>query len=391
MTTDPSASHSDAPLLGPLYGIRAVELGGIGPAPFCGMLLADLGAEVVRVDRPAEAGLPNPMPVLHRNRRSIAVDLKRPEGAELIRRLAGEADIAFEGFRPGVAERLGLGPEELLARNPQLVYGRMTGWGQTGPLAHEAGHDINYLALSGALHAIGAAEQPAVPLNLVADFGGGGMLLALGLLSAVINARSTGRGQVVDAAMADGTATLLALTYGLLNQGLWRDERASNLLDGGAPFYGVYRSRDHRYVSVGALEPQFYANLLDVLGLADDSDFAAQNNRAKWPVMKAKLAAAFATRTRDEWAATFTGHQACVAPVLSLREAPKHPHHLARGTYRTDAHGAVVPAPAPRFSGTPAADPEPAPVIGADTERILSSLGIEPQRLRSLRELGVIG
>ncbi|ALC18716.1 CaiB/BaiF CoA transferase family protein [Streptomyces pristinaespiralis] len=375
---------------GPLAGVRVIELGGIGPGPFCGMLLADLGAEVIRIDRPAEAGRPNSMPVLHRNRLSITVDLKSREGIEVIRTLAGTSDVAFEGFRPGVAERLGLGPDDLIARNPRLVYGRMTGWGQDGPLAQDPGHDINYIALSGALHSIGTPETPVVPLNLIGDFGGGGMLLALGILSAVISARTTGRGQVVDAAMTDGSATLLAMMYGFIASDMWTDERASNFLDGGAPYYGVYRCSDGRHLSVGPVEPQFYANLLRVLGIADDPDFAGQNDRAKWPVMKQKLTDLFATRTRDEWAKEFEGQEACVAPVLSLLEAPQHPHNLARGTYRTGAHGGVEPAPSPRFSGTPTPEPSPAPPVGAHTDQVLTEAGLTADHLAALRANGIV-
>ncbi|WP_151772103.1 CaiB/BaiF CoA transferase family protein [Streptomyces abyssomicinicus] len=378
------------PAPGPLAGVRIIELGGIGPGPFCGMLLADLGAEVVRVDRPARAGQPNDMPVLHRNRRSVTVDLKHPDGAEVVRVLAARADAVFEGFRPGVAERLGLGPDDLTAHNPRLVYGRMTGWGQHGPLADRAGHDINYISLTGALHAVGPSEAPVVPLNLVGDFGGGGMLLALGILSAVISARTTGRGQVVDAAMTDGSAALLAMTFGYLARGEWQDRRASNMLDGGAPYYGVYGTADGKHMSVGPIEPQFYAEMLDVLGLTGDPDFAGQNDRARWPVMRDRLTALFATRTRDEWAEEFEGRDACVAPVLSLLEAPLHPHNTARGTYLDSAHGVPEPAPAPRFSGTPAAAPAPAPVIGAHTGQVLAEAGLPEDRIARLRALGAV-
>ncbi|MFF0051086.1 CaiB/BaiF CoA transferase family protein [Streptomyces sp. NPDC005498] len=370
---------------GPLAGVRVIELGGIGPGPFGGMLLADLGAEVIRIDRPVEAGRPNAMPVLHRNRRSITVDLKSPEGIELVRTLTDTADVVYEGFRPGVAERLGLGPDDLLARNPRLVYGRMTGWGQDGPLASEPGHDINYIALSGALHAIGTPETPVVPLNLIGDFGGGGMLLAFGILAAVISARTTGRGQVVDAAMTDGSATLLAMMYGFLASGTWTDERACNMLDGGAPYYGVYRTADGQHMAVGPVEPQFYANMLRVLGLTDDPDFAGQNDRTKWPVMKHKLTDLFATRTREEWAKEFEGQQACVTPVLSLLEAPQHPHNVARGTYRAGAHGGFEPAPSPRFSGTPAPEVAPAPVVGIHTDEVLTA-----DHITDLRNQGIV-
>jgi len=377
---------------GPLAGVRVLELGGIGPGPFCGMLLGDLGAEVVRVEQPAEAGKPTLHPVLHRNRRSVAIDLKQPEGAAAALALVERMDVLIEGFRPGVTERLGLGPEQCLARNPALVYGRMTGWGQQGPLAQEPGHDINYIALAGALHAIGpAGGDPVPPLNLVGDFGGGGMLLALGVLGALLHARGSGQGQVVDAAMADGTALLLAMTYGLLGQGLWQDRPAANLLDGAAPFYRSYRCADGRHVAVGAIEPQFYAALLRVLELTGDPDFAAQHDPAAWPVMAERLTALFATRERDAWAEAFAGQGACVTPVLSLTEAPAHPHHRARGTYRRAEDGSVEPAPAPRFSATPTAEPTAAPVAGADTRAVLSGGVLSEQQVDALFERGVLG
>ena len=377
---------------GPLAGIRVVELGGLGPGPFCGMLLGDLGAEVIRVDRPAQNGQRTRHPVLHRGRKSVTVDLKHPDGAATVLALIGTADAVIEGFRPGAVERLGLGPEECLAARPSLVYGRMTGWGQDGPLALEPGHDINYIALSGALHAIApAGGDPVPPINLVGDFGGGGMLLALGLVSALLHARATGRGQVVDAAMTDGTALLLAMTYGFLSQGVWEDRPGVNLLDGGAPFYGVYRCSDGRHVALGAIEPQFYAQLLRVLGLAGDPDFARQQNRGAWPAMRVRLAEIFAGRTRDAWAASFEGQGACVTPVLSLGEAAEHPHNTARGTYRRGPHGGHEPAPAPRFGATPAGTPDAAPVIGADTTEVLSGAGFDDRFIEALREKGIIG
>jgi len=376
---------------GPLDGVRVLELGGIGPGPFCGMLLADLGASVVRVERPADAGRPSQHPWLHRNRRSIAVDLKRPEGVTALLALVERSDALIEGFRPGVAERLGLGPEPCLARNPGLVYGRMTGWGQDGPLAQEPGHDINYIALAGALHAIAPeGGDPVPPLNLVGDFGGGGMLLALGLLAALLNSRATGQGQVVDAAMTDGTALLLAMTYGFLAHGRWQDRPASNLLDGGAPFYTVYRCADDRHVSVGSIEPQFYASLLRVLGLSEDPLFARQFDRAAWPAMRDRLAGLFRSRERDEWAARFDGQGACVTPVLSLTEAPEHPHNAARGTYLPGPGGGIQPAPAPRFSGTPAATPVEAPLAGADTRAVLRDCGLPDEQLTDLFARGVL-
>jgi alpha-methylacyl-CoA racemase len=371
---------------GPLAGVRVVELGGIGPGPFCGMVLGDLGAEVIRVDRPAEAGRPAPFPVLHRNRRSIAVDLKDPAGARAVLSIVDTSDALIEGFRPGVAERMGLGPQPCLERNPRLVYGRITGWGQDGPMGQDPGHDINYIGLTGALHGIGpAGGDPVVPVNLVGDFGGGGMLMAVGILSALVAARTSGRGQVVDAAMVDGSALLLAMTYGFLNQGIWIDERGVNLIDGGAPFYGVYRCSDGRYVAIGALEPQFYAALVRVLELADDPDFAAQHDRTRWPAMKRRLTDLFAGRSRDEWARVFEGQGACVTPVLSLTEAASHPHNVARGVYLDGP----VPAPAPRFGGTPWADPAPAPLVGADTREVLSAAGVT--NLDDLYARGVLG
>ncbi|HEX6725363.1 MAG TPA: CaiB/BaiF CoA-transferase family protein [Gaiella sp.] len=377
---------------GPLSGLRVVELGGIGPVPLCGMVVSDLGAEVVRVDRPADAGREPLVPTLHRGRRSLAIDLKAPEGADLVLRLVDRCDALIEGFRPGVLERLGLGPEICLARNPRLVYGRMTGWGQDGPLAQEAGHDVNYIALAGALGAIGPAEgDPVVPLNLIADMGGGGMLLALGVCAGVLRARETGQGQVVDAAMTDGTALQLAGIYGLLARGLWTDRRGTNLLDGAAPFYRTYRCADGGHVAVGCLEPQFYAAFLGVLGLDADPLFSDQHERSAWPAMGARLEAVFAERPRDEWTAAFAGHDACVTPVLGLEEAARHPHNAARGTYVVDDTGAVQPGVAPRFRGTPSEAPGPARPIGADTDAVLRELGMDDAALAELRERGVVG
>ncbi|NBE53626.1 CaiB/BaiF CoA transferase family protein, partial [Streptomyces boluensis] len=333
---------------GPLAGVRIVELGGIGPGPFAGMVLAGLGAEVVRVERPG-ARVSAADTVLLRGRSSVAVDLKHPEGAAAALRLVDSADALLEGFRPGVTERLGLGPDVCLARNPRLVYGRMTGWGQDGPLAQAPGHDINYIGLTGVLHAIGRADgDPVPPLNLVGDFGGGGMLLALGVVSALLHARSTGAGQVVDAAMTDGSALLLAMTYGFLGAGQWSDERGVNLFSGCAPFYTTYRCADGEHVAVGAIEPRFYADLVAGLGLADDPGCGTQGPPDTWPVVRKRFAEVFAGRTRDAWAGHFAGTQACVTPVLSLTEAAAHPHNAARGTY-LDGDGPLRPAPAPRF------------------------------------------
>ncbi|MFB9359922.1 CaiB/BaiF CoA transferase family protein [Actinoplanes nipponensis] len=343
---------------GPLHGLKVVELAGIGPGPFAAMLLADLGADVVRVDRP---GPGSPLTVeprfdlLNRGKRSIAVDLKTARGRELVLALAGRADAVIEGFRPGVAERLGVGPDAALARNPRLVYGRMTGWGQDGPLAASAGHDITYLAITGALHAVGrAGGPPQVPVNLLGDFAGGSLYLVVGLLAALREAGRTGRGQVVDAAVTDGAAHLTTLLHGLGAAGQWRDERGVNLLDTGAPFYDVYPAADGRHLAVGALEPQFYAEFIRLLDPGDD--LPKQYDRARWPQLRARIAAAFATRTQREWAEVFEGTEACVAPVLSLTEAAGHPHLAGRGTFAR-VGGVVQPAAAPRFSATPPGPP----------------------------------
>jgi alpha-methylacyl-CoA racemase len=376
---------------GPLAGVRVVELGGIGPGPFCGMILADLGADVIRVDPPSAAGSEADVPLLHRGRRSVAIDLKRAAGTDIALRLVGWADALIEGFRPGVTERLGLGPDVCLERNPKLVYGRMTGWGQEGPLAREPGHDINYIALAGALGAIGPADgDPVVPLNLIGDMGGGGMLLAVGICAALLHARATGEGQVVDAAMTDGTAVQLAGILGLLARGHWRDERGANVLDGAAPFYRTYRCADGGHVAVGALEPQFYAELLRVLELSEDTLFVHQYDVSAWPAMSAHLEGVFGTRPRDDWEAVFEGQGACVTPVLALAEAAAHPHNVARRTYTVDESGAVQPAPAPRFGVTPTAAPGRAPVIGADTEDVLRELGVDASELDRLRADGVV-
>ncbi|WP_328867143.1 CaiB/BaiF CoA transferase family protein [Streptomyces sp. NBC_00304] len=371
-TADPTSNAA-----GPLAGIRIVELGGIGPGPFAGMLLADQGAEVIRIDRPAEAGTASKHPVLHRNRRSVTLDLKDPVGVEAVRAIIDTADALIEGFRPGVAERLGLGPGACLARNPELVYGRMTGWGQDGPLARMPGHDINYIAVAGALGALGAADgNPPVPLNLVGDMGGGGMLLALGVTTALVSVKTSGKGQVVDAAMTDGTAIQLSLIHGLLAVGRWTDRRASNLFDGAAPFYRTYRTSDGGYMAVGCVEPQFYAALLEALGLGDDPLFAGQHDQGNWPAMSARLDEVFAGRTRAEWTEAFDGTQSCVTPVYGLTEAATHPHNVARGTYYTE-DGLLQPAPAPRFAGTPAATPRPAPLVGAHTREVLAEIGLD--------------
>lgn len=361
---------------GPLAGVRVLELGGIGPNPFAAMVLADLGADVIRVERPADhLPLVDPEQVLlHRGRRSIVVDLRHPRGAEVIRRLAEVAEIVTEGYRPGVAERLGVGPEDLLAVNPRLVYGRMTGWGQDGPLARTAGHDITYLAATGVLHAIGrAGGPPQVPLNLLGDFAGGSMFLVTGLLAALLEARASGRGQVVDAAIVDGAVALSTVVHGLLAAGLWRDERGSNLLDTGAPFYDVYQTSDGRHMAVGALEPQFYAEFVRLLEAGPD--LPDRNDPTTWPELRRLFADRFRTRTQAEWAEVFDGSDACVAPVVSLTEAPAHPQLAQRGTFVT-SDGVLQPAPAPRFSRTPGrigAAPAPA---GRHTRAALLDWGV---------------
>ena len=380
--------------MGPLQGIKIIEFAALGPAPMGSMLLADLGAEVLRIERKAGAGsrpgagLFDPaLDILNRNRRVVALDLKQPEAIETVLRLVESADALIEGFRPGVMERLGLGPEVCLRRNPRLVYGRMTGWGQSGTLAHAAGHDINYLSLSGALHAIGeAGRKPVVPLNLVADGGGGAMLLALGVLAGLLEARGSGRGQVVDAAMTDGAALLMSMMYTLKAMGQWQVERGSNLLDGGAHFYDTYPCRDGRWISVGAIEPQFYALLLQKTGISDP-DFDAQWDRERWPRLKEKLALVIAGRTRDEWCAIFDGTDACVAPVLDMDEAPRHPHNRSRHTF-TEVGGVVQPAAAPRFSRTPPAPPTP-PRTASDPQ-VLLDWGFGTDELAALRQQGVL-
>jgi alpha-methylacyl-CoA racemase len=352
--------------MGPLQGLRVVELGGIGPVPFCGMILADLGAEVVRVHRPGD-GPGKVNPVLDRGKRSVEVDLRDAGQVLRFRRYLVTADIVVEGFRPGVAERLGLSPESLLAEHPALVYGRMTGFGQSGPLAQRAGHDINYIALSGALDAIGhAGERPTPPLNLVGDFGGGGLMLALGVLAATLHARETGQGQVVDAAMVDGSAVLMAMIHGFRNRGTWSLDRGTNLLDTGAPFYDTYECSDGRYVAVGAIEPQFFVCLVENLGLDQEIDTARQNDRAYWPRLRSALTRAFGSAPRDHWATVFAPVDACVTPVLDMAEAPAHEHNQARGVFLEDRDGALSPAPAPRFTATPNSTPGPAPFPGQD-------------------------
>jgi len=379
--------------MGPLAGVKIIEMAGVGPAPFAGMLLADMGADVVRIDRKpsgegdafdALAGGAQ----LDRGRRSIALDLKKSEAVAAALELVASADALIEGFRPGVMERLGLGPDVCLARNPRLVFGRVTGWGQEGPLADAAGHDIDYIALTGALHAIGGKDAPVLPLNLLGDFAGGAMFLAFGVACALFEARGSGRGQVVDAAMTDGVGLLMAMTYKLKAQGLWRGERQANVLDGGAPFYGVYRCADGKWLAVGALEPQFFAALVDKLGLGAGA-FADRWNPGAWPAMRAQFEALFAKRPRDEWAALFAGSNACVAPALDLDEAPRHPHNVARHAF-VDVDGSLQPAPAPRFSRTPPEIGRSSATPGEHGEAILRERGFSAERIEELKRSGAL-
>lgn len=383
--------------MGPLAGLRVIEVAGLGPGPFCGMMLGDMGATVMRIDRP---GTPDSQQLdpLCRNRRSLVIDLKQPRGVEVLLRLVAGADVLYEGFRPGVAERLGFGPATCLERNPRLVYGRITGWGQDGPLARAAGHDINYIALSGALAGIGrAGAPPTVPLNLVGDFGGGGMLLAFGIVCAVLEAQRSGKGQVIDAAMIDGSNALMATFHGFRAMGLYDDRAGTHFLSGAAHYYDTYETRDGGYVAIGALEPQFYRLLIEKLGL-DPQRFGpcgfrmapGQADRERWADLKAELAAVFRTRTRAEWCALLEGSDACFAPVLTAAEASQHPHHLARRSFLT-VDGVLQHAPAPRFSRTAPADPVGAARPGRDTDAVLGSAGFSPQEIADLRADGIIG
>jgi len=379
---------------GPLSGVKVIEIQGIGPGPFCGMLLADMGAEVLRIDRAqaVRGGDPAqpPLDTLARGRRSVGVDLKSPDGVETVLRLVEQADAFIEGFRPGVTERLGIGPDECLARNPRLVYGRMTGWGQDGPYSPTAGHDINYIALAGALDPIGrAGEKPVPPLNLVGDFGGGGLILAYGIVCALLEAKTSGKGQVIDAAMVDGAAVLTTFIYGLRAMGFWQDERGTNLLDTGAHFYDTYETADGKYVSIGSIEPQFYAELLRLTGL-DKEDLPGQMDRSQWGPMKERLEALFRTKTRDEWDAILeSSPDVCYAPVLSMAEAPDHPHNKQRGTF-VEVGGVVQPAPAPRLSRTPGAVSRPPAHPGQHTDEALADWGFAADEIAKLRETGAI-
>lgn len=380
--------------MGPLEGIKILEFAGIGPAPFCAMMLADQGAEVVRVDRAAGKesgiGVDPKKDALCRGRRSLAVNLKDPQGIALILELLAGADGLLEGFRPGVMERLGLGPDVCLKRNPKLVYGRMTGWGQDGPWAKMAGHDINYIALSGVLHGIGRPDQPPVPpVNLVGDFGGGGMLLAFGMLCALLEAQRSGRGQIVDAAMVDGAALLMTPIHAMRAMGIWEDTRGVNVIDSGAHFYEVYPTKDGKFLSIGAIETQFYAELLEKTGLKDDPDFDNQMNRETWPQRKAKLSERIQSKTRAEWEQIFEGSDACVAPVLSMTEAYRHPHNVHRQTF-VEIAGVSQPAPAPRFSRTPAMTPGTPPQPGEHSHAVLRDWGITAERIAQLQAAGVV-
>ena len=371
-------------MAGPLSGIRIIELAGIGPGPFCGMMLADMGAEVIRVERPGgNPGDAGGHDILFRNRKSVAVNLKSAAGVETVLRLCEKADGLFEGFRPGVAERLGVGPQACLARNPQLVYGRMTGWGQTGPLAKAAGHDINYISLSGALHAMGRrGEGPVPPLNLVGDFGGGGMMLAFGMVCGILEASRSGKGQEIDCSMVEGASALMAMFYGLHGIGQFSDERGTHMLDSGAHFYDTYATADGKYISIGSIEPQFYALLQQQLQL-DESVFGEQLNPQRWPQQKEKLAAIFRTRTRDEWCRLMEGTDVCFAPVLGLEEAPHHPHNLARNSF-VPVGDMLQPAPTPRFSRTPSGTPRPISAPGTDTRAVLGDCGFSAAEIEKL-------
>jgi len=370
--------------MGPLKGVKIIELAGIGPGPFCAMLLSDLGAEVIRVDRIENAGQKNAGALL-RGRRSIAVDLKNPQGVATVLKLVEKADALLEGFRPGVTERMGLGPDVCLKRNPRLVYGRMTGWGQDGPLSQAAGHDINYIALTGALHSVQReGGRPVPPLNLVGDFGGGALYLAVGVLAALLEARSSGKGQIVDTSMVDGAAHLMMMFYEMRATGFWTEVPGTNLLDTGAPFYDAYETSDGKYVSLGSIEPKFYAELLRLSGL-EKEELPQQMDRAQWPALKRRVAEVMRTKTREEWCRIMEGSDVCFGPVLSLAEAPKHPHNVSRQTF-IDVAGVVQPAPAPRFSRTRNDPPRPPAIPGENGAEILSDWGFSSDEIGGLRK-----
>ncbi|MFP6809516.1 MAG: CaiB/BaiF CoA-transferase family protein [Pseudohongiellaceae bacterium] len=370
--------------MGPLTGIKVIEMAAIGPVPFCAMMLSDMGAEVIRIDRLSQKGSGSSANVLYRGRKSVAFDLKNSMALDSTLRLSDQADVILEGFRPGVMERLGLGPEVCLERNPKLIYGRMTGWGQSGPLSHAAGHDINYISIAGALGSMGYADRPpAPPLNLIGDFGGGAMYLLAGILAAIVERNSSGKGQVVDAAMTDGTASLLSPFYGLMAMGMWSTERYSNRLDGGAFYYGSYECSDGKYISLGSLEPQFYALLLEKCGITDET-FKEQSDQEAWPIKREKMEALFKTKTQQEWCGILEGTDVCFAPVLNLKEAPDHPHNKTRQTF-VKVQGVTQPAPAPRFSRTQGKIQSPAALTGENTEEVLSDWGFSDSEISNLK------
>ena len=377
--------------MGVLSGYRVIELAGIGPGPMCAMLLSDMGADVLRIDRVAGSSraMETKYDLLNRGRRSVAFDLKRPEATEAVLRLVEKADALIEGFRPGVTERLGIGPDDCLRRNPRLIYGRMTGWGQEGPLAHAAGHDINYIALSGALHSFGRrGEAPVPPLNMVGDFGGGALYLALGVVAGLLETQKSGKGQVVDAAMVDGAASLMTAIYGMHGSGFWTNERGDNILDTGAHYYEVYETKDGKYVAIGSIEAKFYEELLRLSGLKGE-DLPHQNDRSSWPAMKDRLKTLFRARTREEWCKIMEGSDVCFAPVLNMDEAPRHPHNRHRGTF-VEQGGLTQPAPAPRFSRTPSAIARPPARPGEHTDQALRDWGFAEPDLERLRQCGAI-
>ena len=378
--------------MGPLTGIRVVELAGIGPGPFCAMLLADLGAEVIRVDRSSQVDIGidhgRKYSVLNRSRKSISVDLKNPDGIETVLKLVENADELIEGFRPGVTERLGLGPDECMERNPALVYGRMTGWGQEGPMAHAAGHDINYISLTGALHAIGGADKPSPPLNVVGDFGGGGVFLAFGLCAALLESKTSGLGQVVDSAMTEGAATLMSSIYGMYASGRWSNKREDNFLDGGSYYYGVYETADSKFISIGSIEGKFHDELLEITGLTDATT-VDRNDQSTWEEKKQRMAQLVRLKTRDEWDELMLGTDVCYAPVLDFEEAPKHPHNVARQSF-VEVEGVMQPAPTPKFSRTPGTVQMPPPAPGQHTSEILSDWGFNANEIEILKNIGAV-
>lgn len=375
--------------MGPLKGLKIIEMAGIGPGPFCGMVLADLGAEIIRVDRVSAIGTGSKQDAANRGKRSIAVDLKSEEGVEVVLKLVETADAIFEGFRPGVMERLGLGPDVCSQRNERIVFGRMTGWGQEGPLANAAGHDINYISLTGALAAIGRPGSPPVPpLNLIGDFGGGGMLLALGLVAALLESKESKKGQVVDAAMTDGSALLMTMIYTMQSSGVWKTSMGSNLLDGGSHFYDTYECKDGKFISIGSIEPQFYALLCQIADL-DEEVFGKQMSRDSWPEQKEEITKIFLNKTRDEWCDLMEGTDVCFAPVLDMSEAPKHPHNIERKTF-IDLEGVTQPAPAPRFSRTEPEVVSSPSIVGEHTNEVLSSIGLSDEDISSLKTSGAV-